>query len=162
MAAFAFESGNLVWQKVAKALLSANPGVAASFKALRQYVVEQKGNPDCQFIPFTAAAIDTGTDGLVAGTGTGKLLGVYFKRVSDVDTTSAFNEVFDDATDNSTAANALVILRTTALNQERAWIDPVGISLATGLVVSSTTVPAGTTESAATESSNGFLVVQRP
>ena len=164
--AVSLESSNKVWQKVKGALngagVSRSSAIASeAFLQLKIYLASQKKNPDLQFIPFSAADIDTGADGLVALSGAGKLYAVYAKRVADVDTTDSFLEVLDDATDNSAPTTDIVAtLRFSGASSEEAFVVfPEGHILGTGLVVSSTTTAGGTTESAATESADGFLIV---
>jgi hypothetical protein len=157
--AISVENANLVRQKVKIALADAHPAIQAAFEDLQKYLATQGKNPDLQFLPFAAADVDTGADGKVLADAACKLYGVYAKRVSDVDTTAAFLNVADDATDNSVAADAVVVLRTNVASQIGCAIFPAGIAMAAGVVVSATTAPAGTTESAATESSNGFVII---
>lgn len=168
--AVSLESSNKVWQKVKSALNSAGvkrsgAGVSQeAFLQLKIYLASQKRNPDLQFIPFSAADIDTGANGKVLLTGAGKLYAVWAKRVADADVTNSFVEILDDATDNSNgAADIIAALQfngTDVLDGEEAFVVyPEGYSFGTGLVASSTTTAAGTTESAATESADGFLIV---
>lgn len=153
------ENSLLVKQKVKMALADAHPAIQAQFTELLKFLSTQGRNPELQFVPFAAADVDTGADGKVLADAACKLYGVYAKRVSDVDTTAAFLNIADDATDNSTAADAVVVFRTNAASQIGAAVFPSGIAMAAGVVASATTAPAGTTESAATESSNGFIVI---
>ncbi len=153
------EDSNLVRQKVKIALANAHPAIQAAFEDLQRYLATQGGNPQLSFLPFSAADIDTGADGKMLADAACKLYGVYAKRVADVDTTAAFLAVLDDATDNSTAADAVVVLRTNVASQIGAAILPAGIACSAGIVVAATTTVGGTTESAATESSNGFVII---
>ena len=167
MAAVTLESSNKVWQKVKSALnisgVSRSGGAAVEPLAqLKMYLATQKGNPDLQFITFQAADIDTGADGANPIDGAGRLYAVYAKRVADSDVTDSFIQVLDDATDNSApATDTLFTVRfSETLNQEAALaIFPGGLPFADGLVISSTTTAGGTTESALTESADGFIIV---
>ena len=158
--ALSLEDGNLVWQKVKLATVNANPAVQNAFAELKKYLAQQKRNPNLQFFTVKAADIDTGADGKVVLDGAGKLYGAYVKRVSDVDTTDSFIEILDDATDNSAPTTDIVAcLRLSGTSNEEAFVVfPNGADLATGIVVSATTTAGGTTESAATESANLFLI----
>lgn len=161
------ENSNKVWQKAKSALNVAGASrsggaVAEALAQLKLYLATQKANPDLQFLSFAAADIDTGADGAVAVAGAGRLYAIYAKRVADSDATDSFLEVLDDATDNSApTTDILACIRfSETLNQEGVLlIFPGGLPFADGLVVSSTTTAGGTTESAATESANGFLIV---
>ena len=75
--ALSVENSNLVWQKVRKGLANANPAIQGQFKALKEYLVSQKLNPDLQFIPFNEAVIvqATGYSPIAAAC---TLYGVYF------------------------------------------------------------------------------------
>ena len=159
--AVSLQDANLVWQKVKIATMNANPAVQNAFAELKKWLAQQKGNPQLQFFAVNAADIDTGADGAVILSGAGKLYGAYFKRVSDVDSTNSFIEVLDDATDNSAPTTDIVAtLRLGGVaNEEVFAVYPNGAALGTGIVVSATTTAGGTTESAATESANGFLIV---
>ena len=159
--AVSLQDANLVWQKVKIATTNANPAVQNAFAELKKWLAQQKGNPQLQYFAINAADIDTGADGAVILSGAGKLYGAYFKRVSDVDTTHSFIEVLDDATDNSAPTTDIVAtLRLAGVANEEAFVVyPKGADLGTGIVVSATTTAGGTTESAATESANGFLIV---
>lgn len=160
------ENSNKVWQKVKASLNTAGASRSSSIASealaqLKLYLATQKRNPDLQFIPFSAADIDTGADGSVLLSGAGKLYAVWAHRVADVDTTDSFLEVLDDATDNSAPTTDIVAaLRFSGASSEEAFvIFPEGHILGTGIVVSSTTTAGGTTESAATESADGFCIV---
>lgn len=159
--AVSLQDANLVWQKVKIATMNANPAAQNAFAELKKWLAQQKGNPQLQYFDVNAADIDTGADGKVILSGAGKLYGAYFKRVADVDTTHSFIEVLDDATDNSAPTTDIVAtLRLAGVSNEEAFVVyPKGADLAVGIVVSATTTAGGTTESAATESANGFLIV---
>jgi len=159
MAAFSLESAHYTKQRVEIALKNANPAIKAIFKALLDSLAQDKRNVQLQFLPITAADIDTGADGKVVATGVAKLYGAYLKRVSDVDTTGAYYNFADDATDNSAAGDVRAVLFANAASEEMIYVNPIGEPLADGLVVSATTAAGGTTESAATESANGFVIV---
>jgi hypothetical protein len=77
--ALTVQDGVLVWQKVAKALAGANPASQAAFRDLKNYITTQGGNPQLQFIPYTAAQaiVNLGTS-LVGGACT--LYGWYGKN----------------------------------------------------------------------------------
>ncbi len=159
--ALALEGILQAYQRIQATLYTQNASAAAhnAFRELKDNLVS-KGITQLQVLPFAATTIDTGADGLVLlDSAVAKIYAVWAKRVADVDTTAAFLNVADDATDNSVAADAVYVIRTNSANEENWAISPNGEALSAGVVVSATTAPAGTTESAATESSNGFVVV---
>lgn len=164
------ESSNKVWQKVKAALNTAgvlrsgSGATQESFLQLKIWLATQKRNPDLQFLPFSAADIDTGADGKVVVAGAGKLYAVWVHRVVDADVTDSFVGVYDDATDNSAPTTDLITVfhlnGTDVVGSEEAFaMYPNGYTFGTGIVVGSTTTAGGTTESAATESADGFLIV---
>jgi hypothetical protein len=95
----------LIWQKVAKALAGANPATQAAFRDLKNYITTQGGNPQLQFIPYTAAQaiVNLGTS-LVGGACT--LYGWYGKTARTSGTTAAF-ENLHDAADNSATTTTM-------------------------------------------------------
>jgi hypothetical protein len=147
----------LIWQKVAKALAGANPATQAAFRDLKNYITTQGGNPQLQFIPYTAAQaiVNLGTS-LVGGACT--LYGWYGKTARTSGTTAAF-ENLHDAADNSATTTTMDTVRTRLTGQSFAIVHPTGQAFATDLVISSTTAVGGATESAAGDASYGFVIV---
>lgn len=153
--AFTGQDGVLVWQKVAKALLGANPAHAAAFRELKTYITTQGGNPQLQFVPYTAAQATTnGGTSLVGGPAT--LYGWYEKNARTTGTTSAFEALHNAADNNSAAAEAIL---QNATGQSFAVIHPTGQAFSTDITVSSATTIGGATESSAANAGNGFIVV---
>src|SRR6266702_5607436 len=97
--AFSGSDGVVVWQKVAKALLGANPACQAAFRDLKNYMTTQGGNPQLQFAVYTQAQaiVNNGTD-LIGGACT--LYGWYGKAARTSGTTASFQSI-NDAADNS-------------------------------------------------------------
>lgn len=158
----AHESGLLVWQKVKQALSNANPGAQAAFKALREYVVQQKGNPNLTFKAFSKADLITANDGLGLGAGTAKVYGIYIKKGDDA--TDATFVLVDNGTDDNiysgslTASYAISIFSRIA-EQEDVYMNPGGYDILLGIRLASVTAPSGTTVSAAeADSVDGFIV----
>jgi len=155
--ALTVQDGVLVWQKVAKALAGANPATQKAFYDLKTYITTQGGNPQLQFIPYTAAqAIVNGGTSLVGGACT--LYGWYGKAARTTGTTSAF-EALHDAADNSATTTTVDTARIKATGQSFAVIHPTGVAFATDVVISSATAVGGSTESAAADADNGFVIV---
>src|SRR5882724_8559266 len=97
--AIALQDGLYVWQKVAKALAGANPGIAQPFRELKTYIATQLGNPQLQFVPFTAAQIVTNL-GYSPDVDANTIYAVYAKGSRTTGTTASFFAIHA-ATDNS-------------------------------------------------------------
>lgn len=156
--ALALEDANRVWQKVGKVLGDRNAGVQLAFRGLKQYLAEQKSNPDLQFVPFTEAQCDAagGTPVVDAAC---KLYGVYIKKeASDTDN---FFWAYDDATNDGTAGDARVGLPLLISGEEQAWVHPNGLPMGTGVVVTQyATDPLGASDGS--NGGGGFLVIGAP
>lgn len=168
MAAVSFTSANLARQRAYIAAsrggvgssVNASPFIWYALKALFLHLAANKGNPDLQYLPFDPSAIDTGTDGVNLATGAGNVYAFYAHRLADVDTTDSFVTLSDDATDNSAPTTDIIaLIRFTDANEQGLVTFPNGAPFADGIVVSSTTTAGGTTESAATESATGFVII---
>jgi hypothetical protein len=155
--AFTGQDGILVWQKVAKALLGANPASQAAFRDLKNYMTTQGGNPQLQFVPYTSAqaVVNNGTS-LVGGACT--LYGWYAKAARTTGSTASFQSLHD-AADNTATTTTQVTRRINLTGQQFAYTDPVGLACATDVVISAATAVGGATESAAADATNGFVIV---
>jgi hypothetical protein len=154
----ALQDGIFVWQKVAKALAGANPGVSQPFRELKTYIATQVGNPQLQFIPFTAEQIVT-AGGFAALDVPGTLYAVYAKGRRTSGTTSSFFQVFAQA--NNTASTTLIVAgsRFKAVGQVFAAIYPTGLAIETAITLAADTTVAGDTESSAADAADGFIVI---
>ncbi len=155
--ALTVQSGVQVWQKVKNALVGANPAHQNAFRVLREYLATQGGNPDLQFIPYTAAQaiVNLGTS-LVGGACT--LYGFYGKGARTTGTTAAF-AALHDAADNSATTTTIVTAKLNLTGQSFAIVEPTGFIVATDVVVSCATAVGGAVESAAADAMNGFVIV---
>lgn len=156
--ALSLQDGTFVWQKVAKALAGANPGVSQPFRELKTYIATQLGNPQLQFIPFTAEQITT-AGGFAAADAPATLYAIYAKGRRTTGTTSAFFQVFAQA--NNTASTTLIIdgTRFKAAGQVYSSIYPSGKAVETAITIASDTTVAGDTESSAADAADGFIIV---
>lgn len=147
----------LVWQKVSKALLGANPAQQAAFRDLKNYMTTQGGNPPLQFVPYTAtqAVVNLGTS-LVGGACT--LYGWYEKNARTSGTTAAF-AALHDAADNSATTTTVLTSKANLTGQSFAVVEPTGFIIATDVVISNATAVGGATESSAANAGNGFVIV---
>lgn len=156
MAAFAVENSNKTWQRVKAALAGANPAAVEAFAQLKMYLATQKKNIDLQFLPFTAAQA-AAAGGTVLGSGTGTVYGWYVKKTATA--TQNTIKLYDDATDDTTAGNAIAAADLRAASTEVASIRPTGQALATGLVVTAHTTLLGTTDGSSANAGSGFVII---
>lgn len=156
--ALSLQEGIFVWQKVAKALAGANPGVSQPFRELKTYIATQLGNPQLQFIPFTAEQIVT-AGGFPAADVPATLYAVYAKGRRTTGTTASFLQVFAQA--NNTASTSLIthVSRFMAVGQVVGVVYPAGIAHETAITVAADTTVAGDTESSAADAADGFIIV---
>lgn len=151
-------AGNLAWSRVKIATMSANPAVQAAFAALKAYLAQQKGNPDLQFVPFTETQADAGGGTAVVDAAC-KLYGIYIKK--NTSATDNFFWAYDDATNDGTAGDARVSLPLLVANDESMYINPAGLDMGTGVVVTQYgTDPLGAVDGS--EGGSGFLLVGAP
>lgn len=155
--ALAVEDAGKVWQKAKGNLMGANPAIQNAFLELRKYISTQKGNIQLQFIPFTEVQADA-AGGTVLLAGAAKLYGAFVKKENSA--TDNFTWLYDDATDDTTAANARVEFPLLIANDEQMYINPGGLDLATGIVVTQYTGPLGTTDGS--NGGSGFVIVGNP
>ena len=159
--ALSTQSANLVWQKVKIALAGADPAVARVFADLKAHLAQIKGNPDLQFISFIDADI-TGTDGVVAADAACQLYAIYVKKDGTSGTgtaTDAWLKAFDDATDDGTTGDARVAIPLLVAADKAVYVDPDGLTMGTGVVLTAHTTMQGTTDSTAGDAGNGFILI---
>jgi hypothetical protein len=153
--AFSGEAQNKVWLKVRERIANASPGVQKQFKALKEFLATQKGNPDLQFLPFTEADCDA-AGGTVVLSGGCTLYGVYTKKENSA--TDNWFWLYDDATNDGTAADAMVCLPQLRANEEACAIFPNGFVLGTGIVVTQyATDPLGASDGS--NGADGFVII---
>jgi len=158
--ALALEAGNKVWEKVKKATTSSNPSVRLQFKALRDYMVSQKRNPDLQFIAFSDAE-------LIQATGVSPiavpctLYGVYFKKNGTSGTGTATDSwlTIGDAATNTVVATKYIALMTSVAGQEVVAIYPNGLIFGTDITLTGETSAQDGTESTAGDSGSAFIII---
>lgn len=158
--ALSLEAQGKAWQKVAKYLAGANPVIQAQFKALREYLVSQGGNPDIQVIPFSDADITTATGYSPIGVAC-TVYGVYAAKTGTSGTgtgTDSWLTVGNAAT-NTVDTTKFIALMTSLDGQEVAAVYPTGLIFGTDLTISGETSAQDGTESTAGDSMNGFVVV---
>lgn len=155
--ALSLQSGVLTWQKVRQALTDANPAAAGAFKALREWLVSQNGNPDLQFIAFAGADVDDAA-GKVLADAACQLYGWYGKKTATA--TDSYLVLLDDATDDAGGAtDARVSVGFLVASEPQFGIYPNGLPMATGVVGKTYTDYDGVTDSTAGDSPNGFIII---
>jgi hypothetical protein len=130
--ALSLENANLVRQKVKIALANAHPVIQEQFKDLLFYLATQRGNIDLQFVPFTEVQADA-AGGTAVVDAACKLYGVFVKKENSA--TDNFFWAYDDATNDGTAADARVSLPLLVANAESVYVEPRGLDMAAGVVV---------------------------
>ena len=157
--ALALQDANLVWQKVRSTLMSRDPGVQLAFDGLRQYLSRQRraAADQLEFYFFTEAQCDV-AGGTVIVDAAHTLYAVYIKK--DTTATDNWFWLYDDATNDGTAADAMVCIPLLAASQEAFTIFPTGFAMGTGGVVTQYgTDPLGAVDGS--DGGDGFLIVGR-
>jgi hypothetical protein len=129
------------------------------FYALKAFFLNHaanKGNLDLQFIPYTEVQADV-AGGTVLLTGAARLYFAYAKKENSATDNITF--FYDDATDDTTDANARIGLSVLEAN-ESCWVSyPNGMPLATGIVVTQYTSASGLGKADGSNGANGFVIV---
>lgn len=159
------QSGNLVWQKVKNFLSNTNvaskgtnPVTQNAFLALKQYLAQNKRNPDLQLVPIdgTVNSSDGGntvSQILLAGAGT--LYAIYlFKKGATETIFKGSNNATTAATDGT---QDIAIAATVAGDVFE--IYPDGRALSTGLTVTEDTTRTGATLTLAANQMSGFVIL---
>ena len=153
--AVALQAGNLVWTKVKKHLANSSPATQGAFKALREYLVSQKGNPDLQLFTFSEAEADAndGT-GLLSGAST---IYAFYAKHEHATATAATTKLFESATVDTTSTEQSLSLPTAAVDQETFQIYPNGWAQVTGITVTQHTTIEGSSD--ASLGADGFVLI---
>lgn len=156
--AFSGTNANLNWQQVKIALdaLGANGFSQDAFRALKAYLGQVKGNPNLQFLAFTEADCDAG-GGTVLLTGACRVYGVFIKK--EAEGTDNIFFLYDDATNDGTAADAVVGLSVLESAQEAVAIYPTGLPMATGVLVTQYLSSSGLGAGDGSNGGNGFVLI---
>ena len=159
--ALVLEDGQNVWRKVDHHFsgqgTTNHPALQEQFRALKKYLVEQKGNPQLAFVPYSAELIVT-AGGYAAADAACKVYGIYVKGRRTTGTTFAFVQLFAQA--DNTASTSLIfhLTRLGVTGQKAGEIWPDGVAVETALTIASDTTVAGATESAAADAADGFVI----
>lgn len=155
--AISLQNSQLVWQKVAKALAGASPAAQEAFRNLKTYIATQGGNPQLQFVPFSAEQITT-DGGYTPVVGTALVYGWYAKARRSSGTTAAFMSLHD-ATTNGATTTTIDTAKFNLTGQDAFGIHSIGFRLGTDLTVACATAVGGATESSAADAADGFVIV---
>lgn len=158
------QSAQLVRQKAYAATYGFGTGTSTDnvspyhFYAIKQFFLHwaiNKGNPDLEFLPFDTA--DTTVNGGTDLVGAACTLYVWHERGARTSGTTAAYEAIHDAADNT--SGGVIANKFAATGDQFTMVWPNGFALATGLTVSSATSAFGTTESTASNSGTGFVII---
>lgn len=156
--ALTVESSNKIWQRANAYLSVASPFVQEAFLRLKIFLASQKKNPDLQIFPFSEADADA-AGGTVLLAGANKVYGIYLKKENSA--TDNFFWLYDDATDDTTDASARVSLPVLVANDESMYLNPAGLDMTLGLVVTQYLTSAISKTDGSTGGA-GFVIVGQP
>ena len=163
--ALSLQSGNITWQKVKNYLSNinvaskgANPVTQNAFLALKQYLAQNKRNPDLQYVPIdgTVNSSDGGNtvSQILANVGC-TLYAIYlFKKGATETVLKGSNSATTAATDGT---QDFAIAATVAGDVFEMWPD--GRALSSGLTVTQDTTRTGTTLTLAANQMSGFAII---
>lgn len=135
-----------------------SPFIFGSIKNFFLFWSTTKKNANLVLLPFSGASTSA-AGGQVLGTGVGTIYAIYAKGAPAA---SAINYLvlLDDASDDAGGAtDARVSLTIPAADNEVFVVYPDGVAVVDGIVAKSYTDFDGTTDDAADDSANGFVLV---
>lgn len=158
--ALTLESPNRVWQRVAIALRGSNEATQGQFKALKQYLATQKGNPQLQYVSINGLtnSSDSGNTAaqiLLAGAGT--LYALYLKKAAGA--TACWFKGSDNATTPATDGTQVIAEHSAQASAEIVRIFVTGKTLASGLTVTEDTTATGSTLTLLANRFDGFAIL---
>lgn len=168
----ALQNANLVRQKAYNAVYGAGTGTTTNtvspyhfyaIKALFLHLAMNKGNPDLQFIPYSAEQVTTQTTfGFNPDVDASTLYAWFGKARRTSGTTDAFETLLDAAVgaDSDVETTIISIHRIRLAGQSFLEVWPNGYIIATDITLQSTTSMAGpAAESTAANATDGFLII---
>jgi len=163
--ALSLVNANLVWQEV-KIAFGGESGAGTGtpkllqeqFLALKAHLAQVKKNPDLQIVRIQGGSIDDASGQILADTPC-KLYGVYLKKAATG--TDVFTQIIDDATDDSLAAvtSIVAVLPLTQSSEQVALFYPNGLAMSTGVVAKAYNEFDGVTDSSASDTPDGFIII---
>lgn len=130
----------IAWATLFRMLLSFKPSSQRAFKALKEYLAEQGGNPDLQVVGFGSLSA---TD-LVIADAACTLYAVVLKKAATA--TATFSKLTDSATASSDDSSDFVI-KSNVSKGETVLVFPTGIAFANGIAMQGNTTASGGTSS---------------
>lgn len=152
--ALSLESANLVRQKTR--MYVRNPMVFYTLKAFFLYHSQRNNNADLQLVYLDDADV-TGASGVVSADSACTLYVVFLRKRATA--TDSYLKLYDDATDDTTAASERVTIATLEASEDHIAVFPQGMTMATGIVATSHTTSSGTADSTAGDSGDGFIII---
>lgn len=148
---------NFLQQSTGTSTASVSPYCLYAIKSLFLHLAGNKGNPDLQYVPYTAeqAIVAAGTS-LVGGACT---LYAWFAKGRRTSGTTASWQTILDAAANSTDASVIASMRFKLTGDQFVQIYPNGIALATDALIAAVTISSGSVESSTADASDGFIIV---
>jgi hypothetical protein len=159
MTGLSTENANLVWQKVAISLdaLGANKAMRESFRALKNYLSQEKRNLNLQFVAIDATLVDD-ANGVVLMDGPCRVFGVFAKKqATGTDTYLAL--LNDDTDDASPVTDVRLVVGLQESAEQAAVLYPAGIAMSVGVVGKAYTEFDGTTDANSADTPNGFVIL---
>lgn len=167
--ALATQNANLVRQKAYNAVYGTGTGTSTdsvspyhfyAVKAFFLHMAINKGNPDLQFIPYTAEQATT-NGGYSPDIDAANVYAWFGKARRTSGTTAAFETLLDGTTsgDSDAVTTQITVQRIRLTGQQFFFVWPNGFAIATDLTIASTTTLGGATESTAANSTDGFVIV---
>ena len=165
--ALTLANANLARQKAYNAVYGTGVGTATdsvspyhfyAVKALFLHLAINKGNPDLQFVAYSAEDIIT-NNGFQAGTILVSTIYAWFMKARRTSGTTASFQAIHDAADNSATTTTVTTQKINATGQQAFFVWPNGHPIATQITISAATAVGGATESAAADATDGFLIV---
>lgn len=145
----------LTQRRLESLLSEATPGAQAAFRAWFSFMMQQRSELKMQLVGISNLTVDINPlDGIIA------VYAVYLKKQATA--TAAYFKIFDDATDDTTAADARVALGLLTASKEEWAFWPDGLNLTDGLVIGSYTALIGSnnvTPTTTGDGPNGFMLV---
>lgn len=126
-------------------------------KALFLHLAVNKGNPDLQFIPYSAEQI-TANGGYSPDVDACKLYAWFIRGRRTSGTTASFQDLHDATTNGATTTTVATQLLN-ATGQTAFFFWPDGFPIATEVTLAAATAVGGPTESSAADASDGFIIV---
>lgn len=116
----------------------------------------QKGNADLQLVEIDDTDL-TGTNGVIVATPAAVVYVAFIRKRATA--TDSYFKIYDDATVDTTATDARVVLPLLEASEDNIVIFPDGLDMADGIVATSHTTPLATVDSTAGDSGDGFIIL---